>query len=187
MNSSRLRFFIKVFGFTALFFLACGFQTSFWPNLISFAPSPQLWLILVIFLATKWEPLFTIFYIYFLGFCLTQFSDIPLKMVWIPCLIMFAALWLIKNRVQLSGVVSFVLMTFIGSLVFEMSSYYLSGLLETVPTQLMLLDRLIQILLNFIFCYPLYFFLTLIDRLLFDENRWKDSAQNLMQEAQNNE
>lgn len=187
MNSTRIRFFFKVFSFTVMFFLACGFQTSFWPNVIGFIPGPQLWLILMIFLATKWEPLFSIFYIYFLGFCLTQFSDVPLKMVWVPSLLMFGALWLIKNRVQLSGALSFVLLTFIGSFVFEMGSFYLSGLLEAVPTQLLLLDRLIQILINFIFCYPLYFFFTSMDRLLFDENRWKESAQNLSQEALNNE
>jgi len=187
MNSTRLRFSFKVLMFTILFFLACGFQTSFWPHIVSFIPSPQIWLIIMIFLLIRWPPLLAIFYIYFLGFCLTQFSDVPLKMIWAPSLLMFAVLWLIKNRVQLSGALFFVLLTLTGSFVFELSTYYFSGLLESIPAQLMFFDRLIQILINFIFCYPLYFFLTAFDRFLFDEDQWKKSAQHSSAEALNYE
>lgn len=177
MNNARLRHYIKIFVFTLLFFLACGFQTSFWPNVITFLPSPQIWLIMLVFITLKWKPVFTIFYIYFLAFCLTFFSEIPLKMLWVSLLIMFTVLWLIKNRIQLTGVFSFIILTLLGSFVFELSYYYFSDLLEAIPTSFMFFDRSLQILVNFIFCYPLYFVFSKIDVAVFDEDEWKKSTR----------
>ncbi len=177
MSTLRLRFYFKIFAFTLLFFVACGFQTSFWPNVITFIPSPQVWLILIIFMTVRWEPLFTIFYIYFLGFCLTRFSEIPLKMIWSTTLVMFSSLLFIKNRIQLTGAFSFIILTLFGSSVFELVYYYFSDVLEAIPTSLMLIDRLLQILVNFVFCYPLYFTLDKLDILLFDENEWRRSSK----------
>lgn len=177
MSNLRLRFYFKIFAFTLLFFVACGFQTSFWPNIITFIPSPQVWLILIIFMTVRWEPLFTIFYIYFLGFCLTRFSEIPLKMIWSTTLVMFSSLLFIKNRIQLTGAFSFIILTLFGSSVFELVYYYFSDVLEAIPTSLMLIDRLLQILVNFVFCYPLYFTLDKLDILLFDENEWRRSSK----------
>lgn len=172
-----MRFYLKIFTFTLLFFIACGFQTSFWPNIITFIPSPQVWLIAIIFMTVRWPPLFTIFYIYFLGYCLTRFSEIPLKMIWTTTLVMFSSLLFIKNRIQLTGAFSFIILTLFGSCVFELVYYYLSDVLEAIPTSLMLMDRLLQILVNFVFCYPLYFTLDKLDILLFNENEWRRSTK----------
>lgn len=177
MTNMRLRFYFKIFAFTLLFFFACGFQTSFWPNIITFIPSPQLWLILIIFVTVRWPPLFAIFYIYFLGYCLTLFTDVPLKMLWSTTLIMFSSLLFIKNRIQLTGAFSFIILTLFGSSVFELVYFYFSDALEAIPTSLMLIDRLLQILVNFIFCYPLYFTLDKIDIMLFDDNEWRRSSK----------
>ncbi len=177
MTNIRLRFYFKIFVFTLLFFIACGFQTSFWPNIITFIPSPQVWLILIIFMTVRWEPLFTIFYIYFLGFCLTRFSEIPLKMIWSTSIVMFSSLLFIKNRIQLTGAFSFIILTLFGSTVFELVYYYFSDALEVIPTSFMLIDRLLQILVNFVFCYPLYFTLDKIDIILFDDNEWRRSSK----------
>lgn len=177
MTNLRLRFYFKIFAFTLLFFIACGFQTSFWPNIITFIPSPQIWLIIMIFMTVRWEPLFTIFYIYFLGYCLTRFSEIPLKMIWSTSIVMFASLLFIKNRIQLSGAFSFIILTLFGSTVFEVVYYYFSDILEVIPTSFMAIDRLLQILVNFVFCYPLYFTLDKIDIMLFDDNEWRRSSR----------
>ena len=177
MNNTRLRFYFKILIFTLMFFVACGFQTSFWPHIMTLIPSPQIWLILIIFMTIKWPPLFTIFYIYFLGFCLMSFSEIPLKMIWSTTLIVFSSLLIIKNRIQLTGASSFIILTLFGSAAFEASYYSLSALLESSPTSLMLTDRLLQILVNFVSCYPLYFLLDKIDGLLFNENEWQHSSK----------
>ncbi|MBC7421316.1 MAG: hypothetical protein H7328_11360 [Bdellovibrio sp.] len=121
--------------------------------------------------------MFTIFYIYFLGFCLTRFSHLPLKMVWSTLLITFSILWLIKNRVQMSGVFSFILFCLGGSFVFQISYIVLSHTIERVPTSIMFTDRLLQILVNFIFSYPLYFILQWCDESLFKKNDWSRSPE----------
>lgn len=186
MNNLRLRFYFKILIFTLVYFFACGFQTSFWPNILPFLPGPQIWLVMMIFITLKWEPIFSIFYIYFLGYCLTFFSDVPLKMVWTCSLIVFCVIWFIKNRAQLSGTLLFVLMVLVGSTVFELSYYNLSDLLEPTPTTLQFFDRVLQILINFLFSYPLYFALEKLDKLLLDENNWtRSSAADSNQELTN--
>lgn len=187
MNNLRLRFYFKILTFTLLFFLLCGFQTSFWPNIITFLPSPQLWLIAIFFLVIRWPPVFTIFYIYFLAFCLTHFSDIPLKMLWSTLLITFTAIWFVKDRIQLTGVFSFIVIGLFGSSIFELSYYYLSDLLEFTPTTFMFIERCLQILVNFLFCYPMYFLLTYLDKLLLDQDEWKKSSRDHTAEASTHE
>lgn len=178
MNNIRLRFYFKSLIFTLLFFIACGFQTSFWPNIVSFLPPPQVWLILMVFIAIKWPAPFGIFFIYFLGYCLTNFSDIPLKMIWFSMLIVYAGILLIKNRIQLTGVFLFIIISLFSSSAFEISYYYFSDMLEVTPTTFMFSDRLIQILMNFIFAYPLYILFNKIDLFIFDENDWARTNKN---------
>lgn len=179
MSNIRLRFYFKIIVFTILFFIACGFQTSFWPNITMLVPSPQFWLILIVFMTIKWSPSFTIFYIYFLGFCMLSFSEAPLKMIWLTLLIMFSLLLFIKNRIQLTGAISFIILVLIGSVIFEFSYYYFSTTFEVVPTSILFTDRVLQILINFIFSFPLYFVLNKFDTLIFDENEWKRSSTSL--------
>lgn len=162
--------------FTLLFFFGCGFQTSFWPNIISFLPSPQIWLVLIIYISVNWKSVNHIFFIYFLSYCLTIFSDIPLKMLWCPLAVTYFVIVSVKNRIQLSGVFSFILLTFAGSFIFETTYYLFSDLLETIPTNVMFIDRLLQILVNFIFGYPLYFVLEFVDRLTSPSEDWRDSS-----------
>lgn len=176
MTKIRLLLYLKIFSFTLFFFLACGFQTSFWPHIVSFIPSPQIWLLLVFFITLKWKPVFTIFYIYFLGFCLTRFSQIPLKMAWTTLLITFGLLSVLKNRVQLSGVFSFVLYCLVGSLIFQVSYVLLSDFLETVPTTVSFIERFLQVLVNFIFSYIFYFVFEWLDYTFSEKDTWSQDT-----------
>lgn len=172
MTTVRLRFYFKIFLFTLFFFFACGFQTSFWPHMITFIPSPQIWLLMIFFITLKWAPLFTIFYIYFLGFCLTRFSQLPLKMAWTTLLVTFSFLSVLKNRVQLSGVFSFVLYCLVGSSIFQISYVLLSDFLEKTPTTVSFIERLLQILVNFIFSYLFYFIFEWMDHFFSPKDNW---------------
>ena len=176
MNKLRLRYILKLVVFSLFFFLACGFQTSFWPNIITAIPSPQVWLIMILFIIIRWDSLNNIFYIYFLSYSLTIFDEIPLKMLWTSLFITFFILVSIKKRIHLGGVFSFILLSLAGSLIFEVSSYFMSDLLEPTPTGLMFFDRLLQILVNFIFSYPLYFALEMLDKALQVQEDWKTSS-----------
>lgn len=173
MNKQQLRLIYKLLSFTLIFFLACGFQTSFWPNVISFLPSPQLWLIIVIFISIRWKSMNNIFFIYFLLYTLTFFSEIPLKMLWTTLAIVYFVIATVKNRIQLSGVFAFIMFCFAGSVLFEVGYYVFSDILEPVPTTAMILDRLLQILVNFIISYPVYFVLDLLDKALQTKEDWR--------------
>ena len=176
MNKQQLKIIYKLLSFTLIFFLACGFQASFWPNLITFLPSPQIWLIVLLFIAIKWKSVNNIFFIYFLSYCLTMFTDVPIKMLWCPLAITYFAVVSVKDRIQLAGVLSFILFCFIGSILFETSYFLFSDLLEPTPTTVMFLDRMLQVLMNFVFSYPVYFVLDLIDRSISTQEDWRDTS-----------
>ena len=177
MNSLRLRFYFKILMFSIVFFLICGFQTSFWPNVITFLPSPQFWLMMIFFISLRWSPLFSVFYIYFLGFCLTRFSQIPLKIAWTTLLSTFTLLTLFKERVRLSGALSFSFFTLLGSIIFEISYIVLSQSIESNPTSLQLFDRLVQVITNFIFSYPAYLFFEWLDQLFYTKHLWSTTPE----------
>ena len=177
MSSVRFSFYFKILSFSLIFFLICGFQTSFWPNLISFLPSPQFWLLMVFFISLKWAPLFAVFYIYFLGFCLTRFSQIPLKMAWTTLLITFSLLSVFKDRVRMSGVLSFSFFTLLGSTIFQVSYVILSKSIESNPTSILFLDRLVQVIMNFIFSYPAYRFFEWLDHVFYSKDVWSKTPE----------
>lgn len=139
-------------------------------------PSPQVWLITLMFITIRWKSIYNIFFIYFLTYCLTAFSDIPLKMLWCTWPVIYFSLISVKNRIQLGGVLSFILFTFAGSFLFEAGYYIFSDMLEATPTMVMPVDRLLQILMNFIFSYPVYFVLSFADRLTLAQEDWRDSS-----------
>lgn len=177
MSSIRLRFYLKILMFSFAFFLLCGFQTSFWPNIIPFLPSPQFWLMMIFFVSLRWSPLFSIFYIYFLGFCLTRFSQIPLKIAWTTLLSTFTLLTLFKERVRLSGALSFSFFTLLGSVIFEISYVVLSRSIESNPASYELFDRLVQILTNFVFSYPAYRLFEWLDQLFYTKHLWSTTPE----------
>lgn len=177
MSKLRLRFYLKISLFTLLFFLFCGFETSFWPNYIKLFPSPQLWLLMVFYIALKWESIFAIFYIYFLGFCMTRFTFMPLKMAWSSLLIVSSLLAILKNRIHLSNIVSFAAFTLLGSTIFQLCYVILSYWLEKNHTSFYILDRLSLILMNFIFCYPIYRLLEYLDKLFYSNINWSQTPE----------
>ncbi len=177
MSSIRLSFYLKILCFSLVFFILCGFQTSFWPNIISFLPSPQFWLLMIFFISLKWAPLFSVFYIYFLGFCLTRFSQIPLKMAWTTLLVTFSLLSIIKNRVRLSGALSFSFFTLLGSLIFEVSYVVLSKSIEQNPASVLFFDRLVQIIINFIFSYPAFRVFEWLDQAFYSKDSWSKTPE----------
>lgn len=177
MTKLRFRFYLKILLFTLLFFLFCGFETSFWPNIISFLPSPQLWLMMVFFIALKWNSVFAIFYIYFLGFCMTRFTYMPLKMAWTSLLVVSSVLASLKNRIQLSQMMTFAAFTLFGSILFEVAYVCFSFWLEKNPTQFYILDRMATVLMNFIFCYPVYALLSYLDQIFYSDMHWSQTPE----------
>ena len=155
---------LKLTLFALIFMLFCAIQTSFWPFMLGFLPSPQFWLILIIFIAMKWPPTVAIFYIYFLGFILTQYSHLPLKMAWIPLLLVTVFVWLFKNRIHSTSVFYFSILVTSASIFYAISYIGVSYWLEHVPTPIYVLHRLAEIGCNFLVSIPLYKFLNFFDQ-----------------------
>lgn len=145
--------------FTFVFMLFCAFETSFWPNLIDFIPAPQFWLLFVFYICVRWSERWNIFFLYLLGFIVTLYSMMPLKMAWFSLLIIHATIYFLKNRIHSTSVVTFSLLSLAMSVVYAIVYILLSYIFEKIPTSLIPLERFISFGLNFLVSVPVYIFL----------------------------
>lgn len=162
--------------FSIIFILLCGFQSSFWPFIVSFLPSPPLWIILCVFITMKFSLYEGLFFSYFLGLILTRFSILPLKTIWISFNLMYVITWTIKSRLRSSGLKAFGLLCVLAHFMFTVLQYILSQLLEPIPTRLYIIEPLLQAGLVFIFSIPLYLFFDFIDQKISVRQQWSDDA-----------
>ena len=87
------------------------------------------------------------------------------------------------DRIRLTGVFSFILYSLVGSIMFEVGYYFISNLLEQVPTSAMFVDRTLQVLMNFILSYPLYFILEFADRAFSEKPDWHRTSMDYNSES----
>lgn len=149
----------KYLVFTFVFMVFCAFETSFWPNLISFIPAPQFWLLFVFYICVRWTERWNIFFLYLLGFIVTLHSMMPLKMAWFSLLIIFSIIYFLKNRIHSASVVTFSLLSLGMSVVFSIVYIILSFVFEKNPTSVIPIERFISFGLNFLVSVPVYVFL----------------------------
>lgn len=163
--------------FTFLFFLLCGFQTSFWPFVVSFLPSPALWLIALVFVIMRFPLYQGLFFSYFLGLCLTRFTILPLKIIWISFNLVYVAIWTLKNRIRSSSLRSFGVLNVLAYFLFTVIQFFASSLLEANPTRFHLINLLLGAGLIFIFSIPLYLFMDFIDDTFFRQKKqWTQNS-----------
>lgn len=172
MSRSTILLILKLATFTLVFYAFCAFQTSFWPFVLGTFPAPQLWLILVVFIALKWPTFRTIFFIYFLGLVLTRFSYVPLKMAWTSLLMLLFFVWIFKNRIHSTSLFYFSILVTGGSLFYSIGYILLSRWLEPVPTSIHFLHRILEMGCNFLFSIPVYKLLDFIDRRFESSPSW---------------
>lgn len=182
MNKKTIKLILKYFSFTAIFFLFCGFQVSFWPEIISFLPAPPLWLIFIVFITLKWPPLSTAFYIYFIGYIATLFSSIPLKMVWISYIFLFLFAWLFKKRFHSASLYMFSIMCTISYLFYSLIYISVSYWLEQTPTSLYVLIRFLEMGLTFLLSSSIYLLLNKVDTYFRDTEIWTAQQTSLSKE-----
>lgn len=172
MSKRNLILIAKYIIFTVVFFAFCAFQTSFWPFVLNTFPSPQLWLILIIFIALKWPPVRAIFFIYFLGFIMTRFSYIPLKMAWTTLLALTVFVFLFKNRIHSTSLFYFSILVTSGSFFYSIVYLAVSRWLEPSATPIYFLHRLLEMGCNFLFSIPIYKFLDFIEQRFQSSESW---------------
>ncbi len=149
--------------FTFIFMVFCAFETSFWPNLISFIPAPQFWLLFVFYICVRWTERWNIFFLYLLGFIVTLYSMMPLKMAWFSLLFIYLIIHFLKNRIHSTSVVTFSLLSLAMSVMYTVVYIALSYVFEKNPTSLIPLERFISFGLNFLMSVPDYVFLEMLN------------------------
>ncbi len=172
MSSKNFKIFLKYFLFTLLFFTFCAFQTSFWNVLIDFAPAPQIWLIFLVFIFLKWPGSTTIFYAYFLGYILTLFSLMPLKMSWLSLLGLYGFVWIFKNRIHSASLFLFSVLCAAASVFYSTFYILLSYSLEKKMTPFLLIDRILEAGITFLVSSIIYLILDFFNRRLITAETW---------------
>ncbi len=142
----------------------CGFQTAFWYQLFDTVPAPLLWINLIVYISLYRKPYTAIFTLYLLAIIAASFSAIPLKMMFVTVLILFALLYIIKSRVFWAGSGYYNIMCVFASVTFHIIYILASSFLEKNPTSILVLDRLVQIILTPSFAFPIYWLISRIDK-----------------------
>lgn len=149
---------------SALIFALCGTQTTLWFYLLGQSATPQLWLIVVVYLVLYRKFSLIFFYVYFVGFIVAAFSAVPLGTL-LPTLgLLTATLAYIKSRFFWPNTRYFVFACFFSALLFHSLFIFVSYVVETNTVQLSLSSRAMEVLLTTLFAMPLYWLLKGMDR-----------------------
>lgn len=179
ISRKTFRNILKYLVFTFIFFIFCALQTSFWSVLIDFLPAPQFWLMFLVYIFLKWPTNSTIFYAYFLGYVLTLFSSMPLKMVWLSTLGLCGFVLFFKNRIQSTSLFLFSVLCGASSLFYSVLYVSISSSVETNATSVLFLDRVLQVGLTFLVSAPIYFVLHTIDHFFKTTETWSSDSQGI--------
>lgn len=172
MSKNTLVLILKLIIFALVFYAFCAFQTSFWPFILGTFPSPQLWLIMIIFIALKWPSTRAVFFIYFLGLVMTRFSYIPLKMVWTTLITLVLFVWVFKNRIHSTSLFYFSILVTSGSFFYNVVYLLISRWLEPASSPIYFVHHLMELGCNFLFSIPVYKFLDFLDQHFYSSSTW---------------
>lgn len=150
-------------------FIITGLQTVFWYELFGNVPAPLLWLNMVVYLALYRKPFPAIISIYVVGFVLLSFTAMPLKMMWITMLLLFALVNGIKSRIFWSGSGYYSIMCAFSIVAYHVIYVLTSLLIEKNSVSLELTERLVQVILTPSFAFIMYWILAKIDKMTQDQ------------------
>ncbi len=146
-----------------------GLQTTFWFQIFGNISAPMLWLNLVVYIVLYQKPAPAILTIYSMGFILTSFTSMPLKLMWITLLVLFMIIYGLKSRIFWSGSGYYVIMCGVSAVTFHLAYFLISLALEKTPASYEVADRLVQIILTPLFALPMYRMISSLDILTHDE------------------
>lgn len=154
--------------FVALLLFA-GFQSTFWFQIFKSIPAPLLWLNVLVYMMLYRKTLPAALGIYLLSYSLLAFSSVSLRMMWVPLILVFVIVYVIKTRVFWSGSGYFTLMSAIAVGAFNIFYFLGTIFIEKKPASFELMDRILQMILTPTFAVPTYWVLNKIDELTLDE------------------
>lgn len=148
----------------ALFFIGCLIETTLWPMMFGDLPSPQLWLIIITYIAIYREPTEGIITVYALGYLMTAFTLMPLKIILISVLFVFGVIYLIRSRLFWGGNGYFTMMVAIGLMTYHIGYFCISRFIEANAVSIEFMTRIQQILITPIFSFFIYKFLQIYEK-----------------------
>jgi len=154
---------------TILFFLFCGVQTSLWPLLTGGAPSPQFWLILLLYLVLYRSYYQALIFSYFLALIIKSFSSVSIGMLWPLFFLLITPASYFKSRMFWPNTRYFMIASFLFVGAYHVFSLILSYYLENNPVPISPFSRLLEISLTLLWSAPLYWLMNFIDKLTLPE------------------
>lgn len=151
---------------SAVFIVACAFQSTVWPAIFGTFVSPPVWLLVIIWLSLYRPQPGTILFLYALGIVACSFTAMPMKMMFSSILVVHLALSYSRQRVFWWGSSYFVLAAVAAVTIYHVGYLLLSRLLEPTPAAWLPLERLGQILLAVPAAAVIYPIMRLMERPL---------------------
>lgn len=164
MATARFNY-LNLLLFICFSLLASGFQTTFWYQLFGSIPAPQVWLIIILYLALFRKTLTSISIIYLIALFLNPLTGMPLGYVWLTLGLLFMAANYAKKRVFWPGSRYFLIASFLFSLSYQIIYFSISRWMDTNPAPVHFFPRLFDILLTTSVAVPIFLFLTWVDKI----------------------
>ena len=158
------RTWFNVFMLFVIALLCLGIQSTLWFQITGGAPSPQLWLNIVLFVILFRRPRKAFFIAYGLGWLASSFSSAPLSLM-LPALCLTVGIGIfLKSRFFWTNTRYFILASFATNLIFQFSTSLISYLFGKSMIPLFSFDRVIELILTPLFAAPIYWTFVLLDR-----------------------
>lgn len=168
MSSPGLRI-LNTLALFLVLLVSLGIQSTLWPQIFGSIPSPQLWLIVIVYAIVYRPPRFSLFLIYGLGLGVLSTTATSMGMLFLNLLILYSLVSLFKSRFYWGGVGYFTLMCFIASLSFHLIYLLASGLVEVHMAEVLFWQRAAQILFTPFAAVIFYPILKKLDQWTFSE------------------
>lgn len=150
---------------TLLSILLCSFQTTFWFQVVGSVSAPQLWLLILLYVALHRKLLEAILLNYFLTLVISPFTSMGLGMLWTLSLLFTFGVGFAKQRVFWPGTRYFILASFLATLSFQIIFYFTSYLLESNRLEIHLWSRVLELFFTCLWAAPVYWLLSYVDQI----------------------
>ncbi len=168
MSSPGLRI-LNTIALFIILFVALGVQSTLWQQIFGPVPSPQLWLIVMVYAIVYRPPRFSLFLVYGLGLGVLSTTATSMGMLYLNLLILYTLVSLFKSRFYWGGAGYFTLMCLIASLSFHLIYLFSSGLIEEHMAEVLFWQRTAQVLLTPFAAVIFYPILKKLDQWTFSE------------------
>ena len=147
-----------------------GAESTLWYRLLGPVPSPQLWLLWLLYLALHRNYFEALFVGYGLAVLMTPASSVSLKILWPTFFVLVSLSSYARNKVFWPGLRYFMIASLTMSVGWNLFSVLFSLLFESPSTPLMPLTRILGVAIT-VLCSPLvYLSMNWLERFRPDEN-----------------